>query len=232
VREVRGVTPCAGGSPVLIARVLRTVEFEEAITCLYMPLRIERSRDIAEGVGDRLLPFLGLADIAEKDCDLTFGRKKYAYITVRRDLVMPGWHQNRPGAHVDGFLTDDVNYTYTVGECTKWIDVPVRPAPANHAAALRVFEHWRDRYERQSRPCLMQSGHLWRLDTTVHWSPTITEAHVRLFVKFSFSDSRFNLKGNAHNHLLGYDWEMFDRAEVRNHPTASESDSYVPGEPK
>ncbi len=40
----------------------------------------------------------------------------------------------------------------------------------------------------------------------------------RAFVKISVSKARYNLKGNAHNYLLNYEWEMHSRDATRNHP--------------
>ena len=40
----------------------------------------------------------------------------------------------------------------------------------------------------------------------------------RTFVKISVSKHKYNLKGNSHNYLLDYDWDMVHRFVERNHP--------------
>ena len=41
----------------------------------------------------------------------------------------------------------------------------------------------------------------------------------RTFIKVSFSDQKYNLKGNTHNYLFDYEWDMIDRSVSRNDPT-------------
>ena len=40
----------------------------------------------------------------------------------------------------------------------------------------------------------------------------------RTFFKLSFSKDKYDLKGNSHNYLFDYNWEMRERKENRNIP--------------
>ena len=44
---------------------------------------------------------------------------------------------------------------------------------------------------------------------------------MRTFVKISFSKDKYDLKGNSHNFLFDYDWEMKVRGENRNIPQST-----------
>lgn len=50
----------------------------------------------------------------------------------------------------------------------------------------------------------------------VHAAPAIDAAQLRSFVKISFSNERYDLIGNAHNHTLHYNWPMHPRRIQRN----------------
>ena len=67
---------------------------------------------------------------------------------------------------------------------------------------------------------------LMRLDPSViHAAPEIpAPGGERSFFKVSFSNSRYNLRGNSRNYLLDYDWPMYDRAAVRNDPAHAGQD--------
>jgi hypothetical protein len=51
----------------------------------------------------------------------------------------------------------------------------------------------------------------------VHCAPVIpAPGGERRFLKVSFSTDRYNLRGNAHNHSIPYDWPMHNRQAARN----------------
>lgn len=71
-------------------------------------------------------------------------------------------------------------------------------------------------------------GHLLRLDPyVIHDTPLIKwPGGMRSFFKISVSSHRYNLRGNSHNHLLDYDWPMYDRETVRNQPQGGNRDYF------
>src|SRR5690606_32431237 len=75
-------------------------------------------------------------------------------------------------------------------------------------------------YHSESLKC--KTNGIYRLDETVihRCGYSISkEAVLRHFVKVSFSKEKYNLKGNSHNYLLDYNWEMKERSNSRNHPS-------------
>ena len=86
----------------------------------------------------------------------------------------------------------------------------------DHNESMQQMEQQANNLEVYAFP----NGTLLRLDNKcVHKIDVPTDTHVRTFIKVSFSKNRYNLKGNAHNYLFDYNWEMKDRAPERNHPT-------------
>jgi integrase len=68
---------------------------------------------------------------------------------------------------------------------------------------------------------------LLRLDPfVVHAAPDIAPpGGERAFVKISLSHSRYNLRGNSHNHAFDYAWRMWARDEIRNDPAYAGGDA-------
>jgi hypothetical protein len=68
---------------------------------------------------------------------------------------------------------------------------------------------------------------LMRLDSSViHTAPEIpAPGDNRSFIKVSFSNERWNLSGNSHNYLFEYEWQLFDRAPIRNDPARANADA-------
>ncbi|AXC36304.1 hypothetical protein SEA_FORK_78 [Microbacterium phage Fork] len=147
----------------------------------------------------------------------------HVYVTARRGFATPGNPLNRPGWHSDGFGTPDINYVWTDRYPTLFAIGDFGEISDDHLESTRQFE------ERAAG--LYQSTHadktLMRLDPSViHTAPPIpAPGGERSFFKVSFSNTRYNLKGNAHNYMLNYDWPMYDRATVRNDPSRAQDDT-------
>lgn len=138
------------------------------------------------------------------------------YLTAKRLFVTEGCGLNRDGWHTDGFGSDDINYIWCDTLPTKYICGEFRNVPQDHVESLKHFEHLGN--GNTHHYCNVNT--IYRLDDTVihaqdnyKGSPTL-----RTFVKVSFSKERYNLRGNSHNYLLDYNWEMKDRDLERNHP--------------
>lgn len=170
----------------------------------------------------------------------------YVYVTARRGFATPGNPLNRPGWHCDDFGGTDLNYIWTDAFPTRVLRSHVDLGlPTDDAASLTAMEmlaeEARDLIVEQRardevfglRPALEPSPDeesAWITDVplrtllrltpyVIHDTPVIPEpGGMRSFVKISVSTHRYNLLGNSHNHLLDYDWPMYDRAAVRNQP--------------
>jgi len=138
----------------------------------------------------------------------------YIYLTVKHLYVTPSNMGNRPGWHSDGFGTDDINYIwcdqYPTEFCIQDFDIT-----EDCETSLKEMED-------QARVLNIKTygeNTLLRLDKyNIHRTPVIGEGY-RTFIKISISKNRYNLKGNAHNYLFDYDWEMMVRSDIRNHPS-------------
>lgn len=184
---------------------------------LYLPIRM-RGSDVIK-IPPRLDIFRPLikrvANIEPRDT--------YLYITAKHLYVTPGNPGNRPGWHSDGFLTSDVNYIWydslpTVF-CVQGFDVT-----PEHGVSMRQFEE----QVRAENFVTFPPGNLLRLTQAhIHRTPDFDKGQVRTFVKITSSVDRYNLEGNSHNYMFDYDWKMFPREEVRNHPVHTERDAII-----
>ena len=139
---------------------------------------------------------------------------KYIYLTARNSHITPGYSGSRPGWHSDGFLTDDLSYLWSNCLPTEFA-IQEFTVDDNCEDSLRQFAEQVDR----RRVHTFQNKNLMCLDSSViHQPAENTDIDgLRTFVKFTVSDDKFNLKGNSHNYLFDYEWDMLERGEGRNH---------------
>ena len=158
------------------------------------------------------------------DSELARGNRwDYIYVTARRGFATPGNPLNRPGWHADGFGTPDVNYVWTDRFPTLFAEQEFEGITEDHVHSIAQFEYQIDPANIRTYP----DKTLLRLDRRViHTAPPIPEpGGERSFFKVSFSNDRYNLIGNSHNHLLDYDWPMVARGQVRNDPAGAGKDA-------
>jgi hypothetical protein len=143
---------------------------------------------------------------------------RYWYLTVKYHYVVGSG--NRPGWHIDGFLSQDINYIWS--DC-----VPTE-------FCVQSFEltedHEKSLVEMQLQACQRhitsaKPNELVRLTPSiVHRAVEGSNTHLRAFVKISCSNKEYNLKGNATNPRLVVPWlNTCERRVYRNHPVG-ESD--------
>lgn len=179
----------------------------------YMPIKMKGQK--VYSLPDHLkftTDIVWLAQHLEKQyCDVV---DKYMYLTVKHLYVTHGNIGNRPGWHIDGYLSDDVNYIWS-----DWLGTDIALGdfilPLDHEESLLAMD-------RQVDPDMIlrtPPNELVRLNNQiVHRSPSVPRGGYGTFVKVSFSDHRYNLQGNAHNPVLKHDWKMYPRSDSRNHP--------------
>lgn len=160
----------------------------------------------------------------------------YVYVTAKTLWVEGEYIGNRPGWHIDGYGTDDINYIWADRAPTEFVH--------NLDESVKVWNLSDDCDEslKQISDIAGMAGwgiispiktypdkHLLRLDNTViHRSPVDFETGMRTFVKVSLSKHQYNLKGNSVNHLIPESqWELVDRRLARNHPTFKNSDFVI-----
>lgn len=229
-----------GEAPIDLGDFQPLPEWHEFMHYLYLPVRLPA--DEGGGVPDVVLPprleFLREAvEVALYDARTTTEHldDPYIYVTARRGFATPGNPLNRPGWHCDDFGGTDLNYIWTDRWPTRFLTAPDGlTIPEDDAASMETFEALAWQAENTHAPSLWfednwATGRLLRLSPyVIHDTPIIPEpGGMRSFFKVSVSTHRYNLLGNSHNHLLAYDWPLYDRAVVRNQPGGNSD--YVKG---
>lgn len=211
----------AYGAPPLTLGIY-DLDFEEYMHYMYLPVLIP------EGPSHLAIPDrLGFARTLIEDIVYTeIGKLRnpptHVYVTARRGFATPGNPLNRPGWHSDGFGTTDINYVWTDRFPTWFAVQEFTGISENHLESARQFADQVDPEKIRTYP----DRTLMRLDPSViHAAPDIpAPGGERSFLKVSFSNSRYNLRGNSHNYLLDYDWPLFDRQAARNDPAHAGKD--------
>lgn len=146
---------------------------------------------------------------------------KYAYLTVKHMYV--DGYQNRPGWHIDGFGSDDINYIWCNTNPTQ-VAVQDFMLSRDHEQSLKQMEELgpADGYDPGCDGWVetLSCNILYRLDTSVvHRCAPVRMPTLRTFVKISLSNDIYNLEGNATNPLLSLGSAKKVRRSVdRNHP--------------
>lgn len=177
------------------------------------------------------------APLVQKVLGREYVGSSYMYLTAKTLWVDGNYIGNRPGWHIDGYGTDDINYIWSDRAPTEFL----------HSNSEDLWD-LSDDCDQSLRQMSLLAGfakakipskqgiigefktysnkHLLRLDNTViHRSPEKFESGMRTFVKISISKEQYNLKGNSINHLIPEShWQLVDRQEVRNHPVYKNSD--------
>lgn len=138
------------------------------------------------------------------------------YLTAKCLYIKSGENINRMGWHCDGFMSDDINYIWCDCIPTEYVTGEFELIQ-DHKESIEQMNRLFYNYE----PLKCKPNSIYRLDETVIHRCDYNnskEAVLRHFVKVSFSKEKYNLKGNSHNYLLDYNWEMKDRESCRNHP--------------
>jgi hypothetical protein len=198
------------------------IQTPEMMFVQYMPIAMPTCPDPAPGgwsngtslrVPPHLTCFMPLIGAVFND-GMT-SHDQYVYLTAKRLYVSPDHPFNRPGWHIDGFGTGDLNYVWSDHAPTEFCIQPFDLSDDCDESMAQM-----EAQARRDRIYTYQTHRLLRLDNTVvHRAARRPEPGYRTFVKISISHDRYNLEGNAHNYLFDYDWPMVPRNEARNHPS-------------
>ena len=189
---------------------------EEMMFYQDMPIKLANSTELA--IEPRLQVFDKLIGAACCDFIGTFGLDKfvesYVYVSAKRLFQAANLSFNRPGWHSDGFMTDDINYI--------WCDcVPTVFNSSNFNLTqddcLSMAE-MEDQATEENNFTYPDFSLLRLNQYVIHRVGVSDKPLIRTFVKVSVSKDKYDLKGNAKNYLLDYDWEMRERGLNRNVP--------------
>lgn len=193
------------------------INCKEMMFCMYLPIKMigELSLKIPENLSI-FNPIIEAVLINEMENI----ENKYIYITAKNIYVTPDNIGNRAGYHSDGFGTDDINYIWTNKFPTVFCIQDFELSQECNLSMKQMVEQAKIENE-----ITYPENTLLKLNQgVIHRTPTIEDCGMRTFVKISISTEKYNLIGNAHNHLFDYNWEMYERSVLRNHPTNSEKD--------
>lgn len=189
---------------------LFSVSYPEMMFVMYMPIKLPYG---SLKIPPHLEYFKHIVDFVIEN-EHIYGpvEDQYVYITAKHGYVNENYPGNRPGWHIDGFGSDDVNYIWTDRNPTEFC-VQIFRLNEDHNESLKDMENQAGN-NIQTNP----ENSLMRLNTTmVHRVSPIVKPGLRTFLKITFSKNRYNMQGNAHNYLLDYNWNMITRKECRNH---------------
>ena len=210
-----------GNSPVEIASDV-IVDNSEMYFYQYLPIQlVECNYDLHFALPEQLNNLWVLLLKVKDDFIKNFGEDEYynnnIYLTAKCLYVKGGENINRMGWHCDGFMSDDINYIWSDCIPTEYV-VGKFELIQEHEKSIEQM----NRLFYNSQPFKCKQNSIYRLDETVIHRCDYNqskEAVLRHFVKVSFSKEKYSLKGNSHNYLLDYDWEMKERSIKRNHPS-------------
>lgn len=200
------------------------VSMPEVTYFLYLPVSLPGMEGWV--IPPILRPIANILFAVREDLGLQEWRDKYVYITVKKMFVSPDITANRPGWHADGFGTNDINYVWY--DCLPTEFAVGQNFDITEGDHVKSLEEFADQAQRNVNT-IYPNRHLLKLDPyVVHRVAMAREQMMRTFVKVSVSKDQYNLKDNSINHDLAYRWQTYDRAVVRNDPTAAQKDSYTP----
>lgn len=210
-----------GAAPVELG--VHPIACEEMMMYQYLPVKLSGYTEITRE--PRLAPFDALIGVACCDFIGVYGLDRfvssYVYLTAKHLWQGPGGTFNRQGYHCDGFLTDDINYVWYSTSPTIFNLSRFELTLDDEVSMAEMEFQAEERHERS-----YQCGTLLRLDQyCVHKVRAPTVAELRTFFKLSISADKYDLAGNAHNHLLEYDWPMRMRKPTRNVPQQMHTES-------
>jgi hypothetical protein len=189
----------------------------EHMLYLYLPLKMPGGFFWYPNLPKQCDFMFDLIDAAETNAKLFGGFENtdhYLYLTAKTMWVGPGCPGNRPGWHADGFGSNgDLNYIWYDMNPTEFAVQNFKDVSSDDTQCLKDLEYQVD------PDCVVvyPNRTLLRLDeSVVHRVNTNPREGLRTFIKISISRHKYNLKGNSHNYLMDYKWDMFDRVEVRN----------------
>ncbi len=187
----------------------------------YLPIKLEGQDKVY--LESRLTFLTDIMRAVRKDFTIALNgdwSAHYIYLTIKYMWQQPGCSFNRPGYHSDGFLTDDINYIWYSSCPTVFNMGPFNLTLDDKLSLVEMEEQAREDGE-VSYP----TRSLLRLNQyNIHKVDEITSPHLRTFLKVSISKDKYNLKGNSHNYLLDYNWDMKERGIERNIPQQLEKE--------
>lgn len=205
-----------GNKPIEIASDV-IIDNSEMYLYQYLPIKMANNGNIR--MPDRLQKLYPVVRPCIDNFIEQFGvesfNEHYIYVSAKCMFVLKEGNLNRLGWHSDGFMSDDINFIWCDSLPTEYI-TGVFLVTQDHKKSIVEFSD----YAKMSKIKTCEVNSIYRLDQSVIHRCAVNDSEpmLRHFVKVSFSKDKYNLKGNSHNYLLDYKWEMKERSAERNHP--------------
>lgn len=143
--------------------------------------------------------------------------KSYVYLTIKKMYIQPNACGNRDGWHIDGFMSDQLNYI--------WSDCDAVPTEVSIGEFTLTLDHEKSIDEMYEQSCgnfiaQLKSNVLYEMDKSIVHRPSknnTNSAVLRTFIKLTFTKELFNGYGNAWNYKLPNIKPSKDRNICRNH---------------
>lgn len=198
-------------SPAPVTLGEHIIQDSEFVYHMYMPIKMAQS-DIRLPVHLKCYEPL-VASVASMG-DI---RDKIMYLTVKRMYLKRGEDANRPGWHIDGYGSNDLNFVWSNAVPTEFAVGDFDLSLDHNISLIQMEQQAKD-----AKIVTFDNNTLLMLtNKMVHRVGVCREDCIRSFVKISLSNDIYNLRGNSHNYLFPYRWDMVDRQFIRNNPTAS-----------
>ena len=197
---------------------LGIIEIDCAEMLFYQYLPIKLIGQTTPTIESRIKCFEPLIGACCCDFVADYGLSKYMdshiYLTVKKLFQGKGYSFNRKGYHSDGFLTDDVNYLWSNASPTIFNFGEFYLSNDDNISMQEM-----EKQAKKENEFSYTKGSLLRLDQfVIHKVSEMQDEGMRTFAKISFSKGIYDLKGNAKNYELDYEWEMRERDIKRNIP--------------
>jgi len=187
------------------------VDLNEFMFFMYLPIKMPGSKTRME---DRLSPLYAMVkEVLENEKEHL--HDKYIYLTIKHMFHPEGYSHNRPNWHSDGFGSDDINYIFYSNTPTEFCVQEYKNISADDKLSMIQFEEQSDEKNIITYP----SNTLLKLSPyNIHRIGYKAVPGPRIFIKISISKNQYRLKGNSHNYLFDYNWDLQERQIERNVP--------------
>lgn len=137
------------------------------------------------------------------------------YLTLKHEYVNPGSTGTRPGWHIDGFMSDQLNFI--------WFDcLPTQVAVGEFELTLdhNISLHEMELAAKDKSVYPLLSKTMYELSQEVVHAPVANETNkpiLRTFLKLTFTKDEFNCSRNAWNYKLSHVRGSKQSGASRNH---------------
>jgi hypothetical protein len=142
----------------------------------------------------------------------------YVYLTIDQMYLAPGTSQRRLREHVDGFqgasITNKkpINHSYSVSNLTPTVYLGNGFDFSHLIDGVHDYYHEMSRKADESQKMETQPYHIYLMDAySVHRAEVSATGGYRTFLRVSYDPEIFSRKGNTHNPLFDYSWDMAER---------------------